>query len=403
MKILYYDCFAGISGDMNLGALIHAGVPAEYLVDELKKLNVEGYQIEISPALKMGISGIRANVKLAHSHTHDHNHSEKHHHHHHEAHRNLHDIETIINNSTLNAFVKEKSIAMFKHIAEAEAKIHAKSIDTIHFHEVGAIDSIVDTVGAAICIDYLKPDKIISSTVELGGGFVKCAHGTFPVPAPATAEILTGIPIKKGAADKETTTPTGAAILKVFVDEFIDRTSFAIQKTAYGIGFRDLEIPNVLRVYLGSMAEHGQKENAKAIMIECNIDDMNPEHYEYIMEKLFAAGAHDVFLVPVIMKKSRPAIQLKVLGDEKCLNALKEVILTETTSLGLRYYTVDKTMLGRNTRIVETKYGNIRVKEGQKKGETIKYKAEYDDCTAAAKEHEVALNEIYAEVDRCIN
>jgi uncharacterized protein (TIGR00299 family) protein len=403
MKILYYDCFAGISGDMNLGAMIDAGVPKDYLIREIKKLNVEGYQLEISTTLKMGISGTRANVKLTEKGHHKNGHSHSHSHGKHNEHRNLGNIKKIIIDSSLNSFVKEKSIAIFEEIARAEAKIHAKTVDEIHFHEVGAIDSIVDIVGASICIDYFKPEKILSSTPELGGGFVKCAHGTFPVPAPATAEILTGIPIKKGKVDKETTTPTGAAILKIFVDEFIDSTNFSIEKTAYGIGHHDLEIPNVLRVYIGETKKNEDAKEAHALLIECNIDDMNPEHYDYLMDKLFESGAQDVFFVPIIMKKSRPAVQVKVLCESSRKEALENILLTETTSLGLRYFPVHKSMLGRNIRSIDTQYGPIRIKEGILMGKTIKSKAEYDDCVKAAKKANVPLQTVYNEVEKCLN
>jgi pyridinium-3,5-bisthiocarboxylic acid mononucleotide nickel chelatase len=396
MRILYYDCFTGISGDMNLGALIDAGVPSEYLTGELKKLDVEGYRLETSESLKMGISGIKVIVELAHDHDH---HSHGHHSH---DHRNLSQINDIIRKSSLSSFVKERSTAIFLEIAQAEAKIHSKPIDEIHFHEVGATDSIVDIVGAAICIEYLRPDKILASPVELGGGFVECAHGTFPVPAPATAEILRGIPVRTGAADTETTTPTGAAILKVFVDEFRDKTEFAIQKVAYGIGHKDLSIPNVLRVFIGEMTEAGKYEDSQAVQIECNIDDMNPEQYDYIMNRLFEAGAHDVFLIPMIMKKSRPAIMLKVLCSLSDKDAMVNLILAETTSIGIRWYPVTKTMLERFVRTIETSYGPIKIKEAKVSGKSFKFKAEYDDCVAAARINKVSLRDIYEEVERCM-
>jgi pyridinium-3,5-bisthiocarboxylic acid mononucleotide nickel chelatase len=426
MKILYYDCFSGISGDMNLGALVDLGVPADYLITELGKLHVTGYKICLTKELKMGISGTKCTVELEHDHKHPHNHSysdknhnhladfsnlnvtenntqpEGHHHHDHE-HRNYQDIKKIIENSKLNEFVKDKSLAIFHEVAVAEAKIHGKDMDNIHFHEVGAIDSIVDIVGAAICVDYLKPDRIICSSVELGGGFVKCAHGTFPVPAPATSEILKGIPVKMGKVDKETTTPTGSAILKVFVDEFLDIANFTIQKTAYGIGHRDLVIPNVLRVYFGECSNESKFLKETAVLIECNIDDMNPEHYDYIINKLMDTGAQDVFLVPIIMKKSRPAVQLKVLCALELQPTLENIILHETTTLGLRSQQFIKTILERKTRIIETKFGPIRIKEAIVSGKPLKYKAEYDDCLKAAIEKGVPLTEVYNEVDRCMN
>ena len=248
MQILYYDCFCGISGDMNLAALIDLGVPKEYLVQELSKLNLNSeYKLIIDNSTKLGITGTRVNVNLK-----EHNHSHEGHVHNHEHHhRNLKDIEEIINSSDLSDKVKKLSLDMFMKVAEAEAKVHGKSLYEVHFHEVGAADSIVDLVGAAICLDYLDVDKIIASPVQVGGGFVKCAHGLMPVPAPATSEILKNIPINTGIVQFETTTPTGAAILAANVNEFTQKIDFSIKKVGYGIGHRDLEIPNVLRVYLG--------------------------------------------------------------------------------------------------------------------------------------------------------
>ncbi len=404
MKILYYDCFAGISGDMNLGALIDLGVPVEYLRKELNKLKLAGFKLECESSIKMGISGTRAKVMLEYTHSHDgkHKHHNKESHH---GHRNLKDIRQIIVTSSLSDYVKTKSMEMFQCIAEAEARIHSKSVDEIHFHEVGAIDSIVDIVGAAICIEHLNPDKIIGSTVELGGGFVDCAHGTYPVPAPATAEILRGIPVSKGRVDKEATTPTGAAIVKVFVDEFTDTLNLQIHKTAYGIGYHDFSIPNVLRVYEGEFKDNNalSTDKSEAVLIECNIDDMNPEQYEFIMDNLFDAGAQDVFMVPIIMKKSRPAIQLKVLCAKPDQFNIEEILLHETTSIGIRYTTVTKSMLQRNIRTIETKYGAIRIKEAMLNGKIIKFKPEYEDCAQAAKAARVSLHEIYTEINYCMN
>ncbi|MBV7274719.1 nickel pincer cofactor biosynthesis protein LarC [Clostridium sp. PL3] len=244
MRILYYDCFAGISGDMNLGAMLDVGVDNNYLIEELSKLNLDDeFEIKIGKELRKGIEGTKIEVVLKHD-------DEDHHHHHHD-HRNLKNIENIISSSELNDNVKKISLSMFRKIAEAEAKIHGKTLYEVHFHEVGAVDSIVDVVGAAICLDYLKVDKVVASSIELGGGFVKCAHGVIPIPAPATVEILKGVPVRLGKVPFETTTPTGAAILVSSVNEFSDTKEFIIEKTGYGIGERDLEIPNVLRVYLG--------------------------------------------------------------------------------------------------------------------------------------------------------
>ncbi|GMA97279.1 LarC family nickel insertion protein [Pelosinus sp. IPA-1] len=271
MKVLYYDCFCGISGDMNLGALLDLGVDEAYLRQELSKLNLDvEYELQVKKDSKKGISGTRVDVVLKdamHVHKHDDHHHDEHHehHHHHEAqadmesdsghthhaHRNLKDIENIVINSSLNDRVKKVSLDIFMKVAEAEAKVHGKPLYEVHFHEVGAVDSIVDIVGAAVCLDYLQVDKIMASSVQVGGGFVKCAHGIIPVPAPATVEILKNIPIKSGIVPFETTTPTGAAILAANVDVFTDHIDFSIDKIGYGIGHRDLEIPNVLRIYLG--------------------------------------------------------------------------------------------------------------------------------------------------------
>jgi len=237
---------------MNLGALIDLGVPFDYLQRELSKLKVQGYTLEHRHTMKMGINGTSVTVTLENNAPNNNEHSLHKKHIYHEQ-RNFESIKKIITYSSLSDYVKRKSIEAFLHIAKAEAKIHAKSISNIHFHEVGAIDSIVDIVGAALCIEYLHPEKIIGSSVELGSGFVDCAHGRFPVPAPATTEILKGIPVKRGNADKEATTPTGAAILKIFVDTFSDRIDFRIQNTAYGIGQYSFPIPNVLRIYQGEM------------------------------------------------------------------------------------------------------------------------------------------------------
>ena len=381
MKILYYDCFCGISGDMNLAALIDLGVPKEYLMQELSKINLNSqYEIKIEKSVKLGITGTRVDVIL----------NEEHHH------RNLKDIEEIINSSDLSDKVKKISLNMFMKVAEAEAKVHGKTLYEVHFHEVGAIDSIVDMVGAAICLDYLKVDKIIASTVQVGGGFVKCAHGIMPVPAPATVEILNNIPISTGIVQFETTTPTGAAILASNVHEFSQKVDFLIKKTAYGIGHRDLEIPNVLRVYLGEK-ENSQKKGEQYIL-ETNIDDMNPELYGYAEEKLFEAGALDVFKTPIFMKKGRPGIKLSVLVNEKVEQDVLDIIFEETTSIGVRKYSVEKIMLNRDFSKVRTEYGDITIKKAYYKGKLVKYKPEYEECKAIAREKNIPLDKIYKAV-----
>ncbi|MBU3157414.1 nickel pincer cofactor biosynthesis protein LarC [Clostridium estertheticum] len=432
MKILYYDCFSGISGDMNLGALLDLGIDEKYLINELGKLNLKGYEIKVSRDIRKGIEGTKVDVLLQ-EHNHEHSHeevSELHHHDHHhdDAHgehnnehihndnegahthvhaniehihkdqRNLNDIEKIINLSELSSKVKELSMKIFMKVALAEAKVHGKPLYEIHFHEVGAVDSIVDIVGAAICLNYLNVDKIMSSSVELGGGFVKCAHGLIPVPAPATVEILKGIPVKLGAVPFETTTPTGAAILAANVKEFKDDNNFIINKIGYGIGNRDTEIPNVLRVMLveevDKVKEEYDDETVEQI-IECNIDDMNPELYEYIIDMVFNEGALDAYITPIIMKKGRPSVKISILCEEDKTTRMKEILFRETTTLGVRSFKVDKTKLKREFIKVNTSYGEVTVKESYYKGEKIKSKFEYEECKRIAKSTGVPISEVY--------
>ena len=441
MKILYYDCFSGISGDMNLGALLDLGIEEKYLIDELNKLNLDGYEIKVSRDSRKGIEGTKVDVILqGHHHLHNdvedgHHHSHndvegEHHHehthtdgehthgttedkhceheHNHDNQRNLKDIQQIIESSELSAKVKELSMKMFMKVAEAEAKVHGKTLYEVHFHEVGAVDSIVDIVGAAICLDYLNVDKIMSSSIELGGGFVKCAHGLIPVPAPATVEILKGIPVKLGAVPFETTTPTGAAILAANVSEFKDDNNFIVNKIGYGIGNRDTRIPNVLRVMLVEQAEKPINENKLTRVstaegdeeifeqiIECNMDDMNSELYEYVIERLFNAGALDVYLTPIIMKKGRPSVKISVLCGEDKIEKMKEILFRETTTFGVRSFRVHKTKLQRKFIKRNTSYGEVTVKEAYYNGDKIKSKLEYEECKEIAKSIGESISKVY--------
>jgi uncharacterized protein (TIGR00299 family) protein len=407
MKILYYDCFAGISGDMNLGAMIDLGVDVEYLKKELARLPLHGYELKVDREIRKGISGTRVQViindhhthLLNHDHDHDHNHNQNHHHHQHNTYR---EIRQMITDSALNDRVKELSIAIFAKVAEAEAKVHNKPVDEVHFHEVGAIDSIIDIVGAAICISQLAPDVIQSSTVELGGGSVRCAHGVYPVPAPATAEIIKNMPVRKGTVDYEATTPTGAAILATCVNKFTDKADFTILKTGYGIGAKDSVIPNVLRVFLCELSIDLESETVPSFIIECNIDDMNPELYDYIIDSLFSAGAKDVFITPIIMKKSRPAVKLSVLCTPEAENRINEVLFRETSTIGIRKYSISKTMLERKIETVSTPFGDVRVKSAFYQGVCIKSKPEYDDCTKIARSTGIPISQVYHEVEKVL-
>lgn len=385
-KILYYDCFAGISGDMNLGALVDLGVDAGQLEQELGKLNIEGFSLRVEPDMRKGISGTKVSVVIDNPEN--------------EKHRHLRHIEALINESSLSESIKLRSLAIFSLVADAEAKVHNISREKVHFHEVGALDSIVDIVGAAICLDLLEVDEILSSPIQLGGGFVKCAHGTMPVPAPATAEIVAGLPVRSGLIEHEATTPTGAAILAATVDRFSDKMELQIQQTAYGIGQRDTSIPNVLRVYLadGTAAEGAGVLEEEAVLLECNLDDMNPEWYTHVSALLFEAGAADVYTIPIVMKKSRPGQILTVLCSREKADDLKEIIFTETTSIGLREHSVKKNMLPREMIKVHTRFGEVEVKRSFYRGKIVNEKAEYEQCTKLAREHGVSLEEISREV-----
>lgn len=380
MKILYYDCFAGISGDMNLGALIDLGVDPNYLKDELYKLHIEGFRLDIQKDMRRGISGTKATVIVENPDN--------------EKHRHLRHIEELVNRSTLSEEVKLMSLRIFDLIAVAESTVHNISKERVHFHEVGALDSIADIVGAAICLDYLKVDKVISSPIQLGGGMVKCAHGIMPVPAPATALIVQHVPVKTGLVQHEATTPTGAAILVATVNEFTDKIDFEIRKTGYGIGHRDVsEVPNVLRAYLCESMDDNTTQEV-ATMVECNIDDMNPEWYDYLFGKLFDAGASDVFLTPILMKKSRPANTLSVLCNNQILSNIKSVIFHHTTTIGIREYKVAKTVLERREKEIETALGKVKVKCSYFEGKQIRIKPESAEVIRLAKEHGLSLAEV---------
>ena len=398
MKILYYDCFAGISGDMNLGALVDVGVDFDRLVESLKKLDLYGYELRRSCRAMRGVTGTKIDVihndepdrrKGAYQHKGDFHG------------RSFTDIKALIQGSRLSDGVKKTSIDIFSRIARAEGKIHGADVEEVHFHEVGAVDSIIDIVGAAVCLEILEVDRVMSSPVELGGGFVTCAHGTLPVPAPATLEILRGIPVTKGGAPFELTTPTGAAVLASTVDCFTSEAAFRPLKIGYGVGTRDIEIPNVLRVILGE-AEPGRLTDGDndICLVECNIDDMSPEMLEHVMDRLFDAGAIDVYLTPVIMKKSRPAVVLSAVCEPSRQAEAEEIILQETTTLGVRKQRLGRTTLDRDLVTVQTDLGEVRVKRALRGPGRITWKPEYEDCRRIALERGVPLKEVYDAVER---
>jgi len=383
MRIISYDCFSGISGDMNLGAMLDLGVDQSYLTEELNKLNLPGWELQVQKDQRHGITGTKVTVRQT---RHEH------------AHRHLSDIEKIISSSTLSDKIKELSIRIFTIIGEAEAKVHGISVDHVHFHEVGAVDSIIDVVGAAICFVALDVEAVHVGPVELGGGFVLCDHGKLPVPAPATAEIIKAMPIKKGGVDFEATTPTGAAILAALGTDFKSDLAIKIKKTAYGIGHKENpDVPNLLRVFLGETVTENTPGH-DALQIECNIDDMNPEIYEYISARLFKAGASDVFFSNLIMKKGRPGILLSVICEKESAETIKKIIFTESTTLGIRTFPFRKDTLERKFEKVATIYGDLTVKRSYHNGIEVSCKPEYDECKQIADEKGIPLKEVYNEV-----
>ncbi|MDO6354789.1 nickel pincer cofactor biosynthesis protein LarC [Caloramator sp. CAR-1] len=380
--ILYFDCFSGISGDMAVGALLDLGVPKDYLIENLKSLNIdEEYQIEIRKSNKNGIEGTDFYVFLKEENIH-----------HHE--RNLKDIISIIDKSRITDGAKNIAKKIFNIIAEAEAKVHGKSIDEVHFHEVGAVDSIIDIVGVAVCIDYLKPDKIISSYVNTGSGFVKCQHGILPVPAPATMNILKDVPIYSDERKFELTTPTGAAILKGLCTEFVEGINMKIRAVGYGCGKKNTEKPNVLRIVLG------EEDKEEVVLLETTIDDMNPQFYGYVMDKLFEKGALDVYLTPVYMKKNRPGIVISVLVHENKEKSIIEVLFKETTTIGIRKFKIKRYELQREIKRVETEFGKVDFKISKYEGEIVNISPEFEDLKRISMEKGLPLKDVYNFVRR---
>ncbi len=389
MKTLYFDCSSGISGNMTLGALLEIIEDDNYLLEELKKLKVEGYKIEISQKVKNGITGKHVDVILDHPHEHHHIHEEEHHHH---EHRNLEDVYKIIDESTIDEKSKALAKKIFLRVAKAESKVHNKPIEEIHFHEVGAIDSIIDIVGTAILINKINPDKIISSIVNDGYGFIECAHGTISVPVPATCEILADakVQFRQIDIDTELVTPTGAAIIAELASTFTTLPAMTIEKIGWGAGTKDLKIPNILKVYYGEMK--GEQEDF--VVMETNVDDCPGEILAYTLEKLFASGALDVFYTPIFMKKGRPAYRLTVGCRREDVFRLQNIIFRETTTIGIRYRFESRTELGREMIEIDMQYGKIKAKKVENNGETYVY-PEYESMKQVAQKNHIPLKELY--------
>jgi uncharacterized protein (TIGR00299 family) protein len=419
MRTLHFDCYAGISGDMTLGALVDLGAAPDVLCSELEKLGIDGWHLEFLPDERGGIRGLHAAVELGGDTSHlaeeagdsNHNHFTIHKAHEHEhihtqghevhQHNSWKDIRSLIEKSGIREGAKKRALAIFTRIAEAEAEVHGVTVEDVAFHEVGALDSIIDVVGVAICLDLLNPDRITCSEVELGGGLVKCAHGVLPVPAPATLILVRGIPVKTGGFNKEMTTPTGAAILGAMVDEFVTEASFTEIKTGYGIGTRRMERPNLLRVsWRETSAEKSGAANKSKLwktesltLMEANIDDMTGEALGFLMEKLFDAGALDVTFTPCVMKKSRPGTVVSVLANEAKLNTLRECFFRHSTTIGFRETAVNRLSLERKEQTVTGNFGQARKKSVFLAEEKLRSKIEFEDRARLAREQSISLDE----------
>lgn len=377
MKIAYFDCFSGISGDMTLGAIVANGLPIETLSAEIAKLGLSGYELKTQPVIKKGISATKVDVLI----------------HEKQVFRHLPKIIEIIEKSTLTEIVKKNSIAVFQRLGEAEAKVHGIAIEKVHFHEVGALDAIIDIVGSCVGLHLLGVEKIHASRLNLGTGFVKSEHGVIPVPAPATVELCKGVPTYSTEIQKELVTPTGAALITTLATGFGAMPTLRLTSTGYGAGNAQLEgQANVLRIMIGESVE--TQETDTLTVIETNIDDMNPQVFDYLTERLLESGALDVYHTPVHMKKNRPAIVLTVLAKPSDSAKLTEIIFSETTTFGIRTYQTQRQILKREIIPVKTQYGEIRVKTGFLNGKILSATPEYEDCKKLAAQHKIPLKTV---------
>ncbi|OLE89845.1 MAG: TIGR00299 family protein [Acidobacteria bacterium 13_1_20CM_2_55_15] len=396
MKTLYFDCFSGISGDMTIGALLDLGLDFDYLKTELKKLPVEGYELRASRVMRSNLSAMKFDVLMegaGENHRHEHHHGGHSH-----FHRKAAEILSMIRDSNLTAGAKRFAVDIFTKLAISEGKVHNVPPDDVEFHEVGAVDSIVDTVGTAIGFDALAAGNFLCSPINIGSGFIHCQHGIMPVPVPATADLLRHAPIYQKHAQTELVTPTGAAILAAVVNRFGPMPAFSSDRIGYGAGTKQFpDFPNCLRLMIGEeTAVPPDRSSRSVVVLEANIDDMTPQNFGYVTEKLFAAGALDVLTIPVQMKKGRPGHLLQVLAERATSDALSKIIFHETTTIGIRRHAVDRTTLERQFIEVETKYGKVKIKVSKLDGEVVNAAPEYEDCARIAREADVPLKQVQA-------
>ena len=441
MKTLFIECNMGAAGDMLMAALLELLPDKGIFLDKINNLGLNGILVSAKQSVKCGINGTCVSVSVGdmeetsvdidmtehnydyehdhghkhehthenehnyehpdeHHHDHDHEHNHEHHHphehkhdHEHHQHRGLHDIEAILSGLKFSHNVKKHALAIYRMIAEAESHVHGTQIDQIHFHEVGNLDAIADIVGVCLLMEELSPDKVIISPVHVGSGFVRCAHGVLPVPAPATAHILTGVPIYGGKIKSELCTPTGAAILKYFADEFASMPQMRVIKTGYGMGKKDFDAANCVRVFMGESDLHEDGPNGYAVELRCNVDDMTGEALGFACHTLMEAGAYDVFTAQADMKKDRPGVLLTCVCDEEKADMFASLMLKHTTTFGVRKAVLSRYMLERNVETKQTPFGEMRLKTGKGYG-VIKSKLEYNDVAALAKKYGCSITEM---------
>ena len=398
MKILYFDCFAGAAGDMILGALLDAGLPFDELKRALGSLAVEGWDVSVDRVVKTGVTATKFRV---HEHSHAHTGGGHHHHHHH-----LKQIFAAIERSALSDTGKAKAITMFRRLGEAEAAIHGTTLEKVHLHEVGAIDSIIDIVGAVFAIEWFAADKIVVSPMNVGGGMVKSAHGVFPVPAPATVALVKDAPVYSSGIQAELLTPTGALILTEFASEFGPVPAMKIARVGYGAGDRELtETPNVVRVLVGEAQDPETQDRKtqdpgpktqRVVVLECEIDDMNPQIFGALMDKLYAAGALEVFYAAVQMKKNRPGTLMTIVAMPDQRETMTEIVFRESTTIGVRYQELSRECLDREMVTVATPLGPVRFKVARRGGRVFNAQPEFDDLAKLSEERGIPIKDVQA-------
>lgn len=419
MTTLYLDAFSGASGNMLLGCLLDLGVSEAQLRQAIEEMQLDGCSLAVAAVQRTGITALHATVALpgetaGHHEEHDHEHSHEHTHHHHEEpalgeldklphlahdadphhHIGLKELISRVEAMPFSTKVRAISCAVLRRLGAAEAKVHGKPIDEVHFHEVGSLDTLADIVGTVLCLEWLGVSRIVAAPVTTGFGTVQCAHGVMPVPAPATQELLAGIPHRRGDEAGELLTPTGAALLAELVNEWGDiPVGFQQTRVGYGAGSKILAAPNVLRGILGE--EQSKERETNIYVLETNIDDLNPQFYAYAMNKLFAAGALDVWLTPIQMKKGRPAHLVSVLLHHDLIDTAAEILFSETSTIGVRYYPVNRTMADRKLITVDLPWGSVHAKVAYRNGKVVQVAPEYEDCQQLAATHDVTLKTVW--------